>query len=210
MTAKEKRARQATYMRQYMRTAAGRAYLARTKERRAARAKADREARYEEYRAREIAYQSSKRGKLKSRERQRRWIKENPEKRMIIVARYQATDGGRLYRWSNSAAQRCNKAWHYRSDGRFKLRAGGNVTPKQLRELWQRQAGRCAVTGRDLVVLQGMQHLNSPSVDRIDREKGYTLDNIRLVTYQTNCARLFGTDEQLRSFCRDVLRHIEN
>jgi hypothetical protein len=59
-----------------------------------------------------------------------------------------------------------------------------------------------------MVMVQKTQNLNSVSVDRIDPKIGYTMTNIRLVTYQANCAKLFGTDEQLFEFCRDVLTHL--
>ena len=74
-----------------------------------------------------------------------------------------------------------------------------------LRELLEEQAGRCAVTGRELLMTPKPQ-LDSLSIDRIDPGRGYVLGNVRLITWQANAARLTGTDEDLRAFCRDVLR----
>jgi hypothetical protein len=135
------------------------------------------------------------------------WAKANPKKREKIQKRFRETDKGRLHMWSSAACQRAQQMQAKRGDGRIRKTIGGTVTAKQLRDLWYKQEGRCALTGREMMLRNGKQHLNSPSVDRKDRTRPYEIDNIRLVTYQANCARLFGSDEELFEFCQAILDH---
>lgn len=138
-------------------------------------------------------------------ERSRRYRLRHPERVADTRIRFEKSEKGKLNRWACTAAARCRKDEIRRGDGRLKKAAGGILTTKQLKELWRQQSGRCAITGRAFVIRNGTPHLNSPSVDRIDRSVGYIIGNVRLITYQANCARLFGTDDDLRDFCMDVL-----
>jgi hypothetical protein len=62
------------------------------------------------------------------------------------------------------------------------------VTAEYLAELWQRQDGRCAISG---VVLthhndgSGAKDFNA-SIDRIDSQQGYTPGNVQLVALRVN------------------------
>ena len=65
------------------------------------------------------------------------------------------------------------------------------ITPENLLELWAEQDGRCAVSG---VILthhkdgSGTKDFNA-SIDRINNDRSYTPDNIRLVCYRVNIMR---------------------
>lgn len=93
---------------------------------------------------------------------------------------------------------------------RLKTRTKGisfcDLTIDQLTALYNKQKGVCVLTGRKLC-LKGKHSLDSLSIDRKDQRKGYTIRNVRLVTWQANSARNSGTDKQLVSFCRDVLEY---
>ena len=76
--------------------------------------------------------------------------------------------------------------------------------------LWKVQNGLCAITKRsfDLSIKDkpGPVHADALSLDRIIPKKGYVRGNLRLVTFQINCAlNVFG-DEALKSMCVDVLK----
>lgn len=92
---------------------------------------------------------------------------------------------------------------------RLRTRTAGitpcNLTFEQLEALYYRQSGLCVLTGRQLC-LKGKHSLDSLSIDRKNQKKGYTIRNIRLVTWQANSARNSGSDAQLVAFCRDVLK----
>lgn len=84
------------------------------------------------------------------------------------------------------------------------------VTAAYLRALYEEQQGKCALTGKPLDYISRRVTLNTLSVDRIDKDKGYVPGNIRLVTFQANNARVQGSDEELFDFCRAVLRVARN
>jgi hypothetical protein len=76
------------------------------------------------------------------------------------------------------------------------------VTVDDLMELWNRQQGRCALSGLSMV-WSGSEGSNgcarslSLSIDRIDQRIGYELNNIRLICNCFNSFRGSGTDEEM-------------
>jgi hypothetical protein len=46
---------------------------------------------------------------------------------------------------------------------------------------------------------------NSPSVDRIDPLKGYTKDNVQVLSYKANCMKNNATNEELLKFAEWIL-----
>lgn len=75
-----------------------------------------------------------------------------------------------------------------------------------FRDMYYAQKGRCALTGRRMIVGGGEQGPDTLSFDRLDWRKGYIIGNIRLVTLQANSARYMGTDQELIKLCRDLIR----
>lgn len=80
------------------------------------------------------------------------------------------------------------------------------LTVDDLMILYEKQKGLCALSGR-ILEKTNSRSLNSLSIDRKDGSDGYTPDNIRLVCWQANAARLDGTDEELFEMCIDILKH---
>jgi hypothetical protein len=62
------------------------------------------------------------------------------------------------------------------------------VTLEDLKNLWEKQKGRCAYTQLPLTP-EGHQ-LNTMSIDRIDSSKHYTVDNIQFVCVPVNRMKL--------------------
>lgn len=79
------------------------------------------------------------------------------------------------------------------------------LTVTDLVDLFKEQNGRCALSGRLMLFPNGKQQADAVSVDRVDCNKGYTKDNVRLVTFQANCARGAWSDDQLWEFCNSVI-----
>ena len=79
-----------------------------------------------------------------------------------------------------------------------------------VEDLWKKQKGCCALSGIpfDWSKVETKKRVNkdAPSLDRIDSSKGYTKDNVRLITYHLNLAlNSFGL-EAFKELAKGVLR----
>lgn len=101
----------------------------------------------------------------------------------------------------------------YRNAKRRALLTGKeiDIDTEFLEELWVKQNGCCAKTGNKFVLeTNGLANKSpyNPSVDRIDNTKGYTKDNVQLVTYHYNIAKSTYTEEQLIQLAKDILNGV--
>ena len=110
----------------------------------------------------------------------------------------------RLKELSNAAKHRSNsKGIPHDIDGDYLLK------------LWEENDGCCCVTGIpfDLSYSESLQKgwskRNAPSLDRIIPELGYTKGNVRLVTFQVNCAMGVYSDEDFYDMCKKALESRE-
>jgi len=78
-----------------------------------------------------------------------------------------------------------------------------------LMELLGKQEGRCAISGRLMLASQAgnrrQTHKDTVSVDRIDSSRGYTKDNVQLVTVLCNTAKSSFSMQDFLEMCRDVV-----
>ena len=72
------------------------------------------------------------------------------------------------------------------------------ITPEYLKEIYEKQNHRCAITGDYL------PDIRKASVDRIDSTKPYEKGNIQIVTKQANISKHIMTMKQLYEFCKKV------
>ena len=86
------------------------------------------------------------------------------------------------------------------SDSRKRARKTGmewDLCEQQLVELLDRQKGRCAMSGVALdVVRDGGNPLFYVSIDRVDNDGGYTVNNVQLTCRGVNYMKNRWTDEQ--------------
>lgn len=83
------------------------------------------------------------------------------------------------------------------------------VTPKEAWELWERQQGKCALSGQTLT-FQGNKRktqAGTASLDRIDSSKGYLPDNIQWVHKRINVMKSNLSDQEFIRFCKLVANH---
>jgi len=82
-----------------------------------------------------------------------------------------------------------------------------DIDPEYVKELYEMQDGKCCVSGRTFSCDESEYRVNpdAVSLDRIIPKLGYTKGNLRLVTWQVNCAiSEFGLDNFL-SICQDAI-----
>jgi hypothetical protein len=74
--------------------------------------------------------------------------------------------------------------------------------------IYKEQKGLCAVTGMPMEYVSGVESKNSfaVSVDRIDSNKGYTKDNVRLVCARVNLIKMEMEDEQMKYWCEAITK----
>lgn len=78
-----------------------------------------------------------------------------------------------------------------------------------LVNLYEKQKGLCSITNHPMTFIQpgnNQKVSTNMSIDRIDSSLGYIEDNVRLVCYRANIMKLDGTDQELRDWCKKILR----
>ena len=79
------------------------------------------------------------------------------------------------------------------------------LTLVDVYRLWKEQEGRCVLTGHELDLIGGIPY--GLSIERIENHRGYTADNIRLVTGAINKMRGSLPDKVFQRICGEVARH---
>lgn len=80
-----------------------------------------------------------------------------------------------------------------------------SITPKFIEELLKKQDFKCELTG-DLLYFKNKSNTNI-SIDRINSDKDYTVDNIQLVTKQANICKHILNNKEFLEFCNKVVNH---
>jgi hypothetical protein len=108
----------------------------------------------------------------------KKWHVANPDSRRQTVRKYKSTFNGRMKYIHRSALHRARK-----SGKEFTL------TLEQIIDLWNKQEGKCALSGLDMTYDKTKISNRTPytiSLDRIDSGKGYTYNNCRLIVWALN------------------------
>lgn len=81
-----------------------------------------------------------------------------------------------------------------------------DVTAKDLKVIYDKQNGKCALTGLSLKHREKYKagDLFTASIDRIDSSKGYTKDNIQILNIFMNLAKNNFADEEMKEFINDL------
>ena len=114
-----------------------------------------------------------------------------------------------------SRGYKCSTPENYlysRLFNRKKKSAEVRLTKDDLKDMWNAQGGKCAVTGLHMTYqprrMKDSTGLNA-SIDRIDQAKGYEKGNVRLVCYRVNLMRHSGEDGDLLWWCKQIIEGIE-
>ena len=83
-----------------------------------------------------------------------------------------------------------------------------DITHDYLKFLWEKQKGKCAITGIPMTYkfYNGRTNTNV-SIDRIDSSKGYTKDNIHLVCMVVNQMKNDLSIDELLSLCELIINN---
>jgi len=84
------------------------------------------------------------------------------------------------------------------------------ITPEQLNDLWDKQNGRCALSGVFMTWHKGGEKRNTNvSIDRIDPNIEYMITNIQLVCWRVNLIKHTMTEDELYWWCKNIVTHKE-
>jgi len=81
-----------------------------------------------------------------------------------------------------------------------------NITKEQAWEQFQKQDGRCALSGIELVLALPLAK-STASLDRIDSNRGYTSDNIQWVHKTVNLMKNALTEKEFLDFVAKIHSH---
>ncbi len=127
------------------------------------------------------------------------WYQKNKHKRKLVNKQYQKTVKGRLVQLMRQAKNRA-----------LKNNLLYDLDIKFLLELWNKQNGKCILTGIDFI-LERSEIYNSepfaPSIDKINPKLGYTKDNVRLVCVAINYALNEFGEDIFKQICKAYLRN---
>jgi len=81
----------------------------------------------------------------------------------------------------------------------------------QLQEIWDKQNGKCALTGWDMTMILGQGNITTnASIDRIDSSKGYIEDNVQFVCRVVNVFKSAASEELLYKMCEAIIKNKKN
>lgn len=72
------------------------------------------------------------------------------------------------------------------------------ITVKYIKAIYPKD-GKCPIFGIELEFNSAGFRENSPSIDRIDSSKGYTVDNIQIISWKANRIKSCATVEELEA-----------
>jgi len=106
------------------------------------------------------------------------------------------------YLWSRLGRQ--NKSQH---------QVDIKITKDDLKDLWDKQQGKCAVTGLHMTYFPRKFRVSTglnASVDRIDSGDVYRKGNVRLVCSRVNIMKGAGEDADMLWWCKQIIEGLES
>lgn len=83
-----------------------------------------------------------------------------------------------------------------------------NITKEYLKELWDKQEGKCAISGIKMSFEQCNGRTNTNvSIDQINHKDGYTVGNVQLVCMAVNQMKSDMLMEDLYKFCEAIIEN---
>lgn len=79
-----------------------------------------------------------------------------------------------------------------------------------MRDMWNKQKGKCALTGIPMTIDKHGRTNTNVSIDRIDSNKGYTKDNVQLVCSAINFMKSNLVLSEFEYYCKAVVDYKKN
>lgn len=85
------------------------------------------------------------------------------------------------------------------------------ITKEQVWELYLKQDRKCALSGIAIVFgISEALRATTASIDRIDSNKGYTIDNIQLLHKKVNIMKNVFTEDEFIGWCRQIVGNTQD
>jgi len=124
---------------------------------------------------------------------------ETPEARKIYAAK------SKIYTETNTNSLLSHLYTRSRSNAKTVRNIHFSLTPIEMGILVEFQNWKCAFTGRKLSMKT--HDPDRASMDRIDSNKGYTMENVHFVTARVNRMKGDMTWDEFVSTCKQVVEH---
>lgn len=84
-----------------------------------------------------------------------------------------------------------------------------DITLEYLKQLWNKQEGKCALTNFPMSYQQsnGKRNPYSLSIDKIDPNKGYEVGNVQFVCFAANMMKGELSLSELKKFCQAIINN---
>lgn len=99
------------------------------------------------------------------------------------------------------------RLWASIKNGAKKRNIDFNITLEEAWELYEKQNGKCALTGRDLRLPEFANDNRTASLDRIDSSKEYSKENCQWIHKDLNRIKWILTNEDFIKLCREVVNY---
>lgn len=103
------------------------------------------------------------------------------------------------------------KSSAYKRKKQYRLNASiHTITIEDILEIYKKQKGLCVYSGIQLQFINTTNkiNMNNLSIDRIDSNKGYTKDNIQLLSFCANQAKSNSSHKYFIEFIKDSYNHL--
>jgi len=135
--------------------------------------------------------------KQSNRQRSDKWRANNPDKIKEIIQRRKETGSADAWRWANPKRNLLKGAKaRAKRDGRVFDLGLADITIPEM----------CPVLGMPLVFHKGRHQADSPTLDRINNDKGYVKGNVRVISFRANSLKKDAAVEELEAVVQYMRR----
>ena len=102
-----------------------------------------------------------------------------------------------------------HRLWNSLISGAERRQLEVSISKNDIWQLFLKQNKKCALSNRNLTLHKDSDIITA-SVDRIDSNKGYTIDNIQIVHKEINRSKQNMTDNNFFILCKDVYNNLKD